>query len=85
MPGFKFNLGFSGYHYLRGNEEEDKGDNELIKNAKKFWWFSHMWTHRKAHQIKTPQELKDELMMNLDFAKVTSYDNILRGVAIIII
>ncbi|KAK3722099.1 hypothetical protein QZH41_019846, partial [Actinostola sp. cb2023] len=69
VPGFRFDLGFSGHHFLRGHAAEDEGDYEIIKNADKFWWFSHMWTHRKPHQIINPAELKTELTLNLDFAK----------------
>ena len=28
--GFRFNLGFSGWYYLNGNDEEDDGDRKLI-------------------------------------------------------
>lgn len=72
MSGFKFNLGFSGYHFeqARGNDAEDEGDKEIIKNADKFWWFSHMWTHRKPHQITNDEDLRKELSNNVDFAKV---------------
>lgn len=30
VPGFKFNLGFSGKYYHKGNPEEDDGDDMLI-------------------------------------------------------
>ena len=48
VPGFHFNLGFSGGYFLHGSDEEDEGDWELLKNADKFWWFSHMWLHKKS-------------------------------------
>ena len=70
VPGFHFNLGFSGGYFLHGNDEEDKGDWELIKNADKFWWFSHMWRHQKAHERNTLEELVEDLKWNLEFAKV---------------
>lgn len=46
MLGFYFNLGYFGGMFLLGNDEEDEGDWELIKNADKFWWFSYMWFYR---------------------------------------
>ncbi|XP_048590221.1 bifunctional heparan sulfate N-deacetylase/N-sulfotransferase 4 [Nematostella vectensis] len=69
VPGFKFNLGFSGFYYLHGNKQESGGDQELIANADKFWWFSHMYSHRKPHRIATLETMRTELMQNLDFAK----------------
>lgn len=70
VPGFHFNLGFSGGHFLAGNEKEDEGDQELIKNADKFWWFSHMWLHQQPHDRKTLELMVEDLKKNLDFAKV---------------
>lgn len=72
VPGFQFNLGFSGYHYDKapGTDQEDEGDKEIIRNAEQFWWFSHMWSHRKPHEISNPEDLKKELLNNLQFAKV---------------
>ena len=70
VPGFHFNLGFSGGYFLHGNEEEDEGDWELVKNADKFWWFSHMWLHQKAHTRNTLEEMVEDLKKNLEFAKV---------------
>ena len=70
VPGFHFNLGFSGGYFLHGNDEEDEGDWELVKNADKFWWFSHMWLHQKAHTRNTLEEMVEDLKKNLEFAKV---------------
>ena len=72
VPGFHFNLGYSGGYFLHGNDEEDEGDRELVKNADKFWWFSHMWLHKKAHERNTLEELVEDLKMNLEFAKVSN-------------
>ena len=33
IPGFKFNLGFSGRSFKQGDEEEDEGDNALLEHA----------------------------------------------------
>jgi len=73
VPGFRFNLGYSGGYFLHGNDEEDEGDWELVKNADRFWWFSHMWLHKKAHERNTLEELVEDLKMNLEFAKVSNY------------
>lgn len=70
VPGFHFNLGFSGGHFLAGNDKEDEGDRDLVKNADKFWWFSHMWLHQQPHNRKTLELMVDDLKKNLDFAKV---------------
>lgn len=70
VPGFRFNLGFSGGYFLHGSDEEDEGDWELVKNADKFWWFGHMWLHKKAHTRDNLEELVEHLKLNLEFAKV---------------
>ena len=70
VPGFHFNLGYSGGMFLSGNDEEDEGDWELIKNADKFWWFSHMWLHRQPHKSNTLDQIVEDLKANLEFARV---------------
>lgn len=69
VPGFHFNLGYSGGMFLSGNDEEDEGDWELIKNADKFWWFSHMWLHRQPHKSNTLDQIVEDLKTNLEFAR----------------
>ncbi|XP_067046227.1 bifunctional heparan sulfate N-deacetylase/N-sulfotransferase-like isoform X2 [Acropora muricata] len=69
VPGFRFNLGFSGGYFLHGSDEENEGDRELVKNADNFWWFSHMWLHMKPHERDTLDSLVEDLKMNLEFAK----------------
>lgn len=69
VPGFHFNLGYCGGMFLSGNDEEDEGDWELIKNADKFWWFSHTWLHRQPHKSNDLGWIIDDLKKNLDFAK----------------
>jgi len=51
IPGFTFNLGFSGKYYHRGTDEEDAGDDYLIQHADRFWWFCHMRSHSQPHCI----------------------------------
>uniref|UniRef100_T1K1D0 [heparan sulfate]-glucosamine N-sulfotransferase n=1 Tax=Tetranychus urticae TaxID=32264 RepID=T1K1D0_TETUR len=68
IPGFKFNLGFSGKYYHRGNQEEDEGDDMLIANAHEFWWFCHMWGHSQPHLTENITALEIRMRMNKDFA-----------------
>ena len=70
VPGFTFNLGFSGYYFLHGNNEEDEGDKALVENANKFWWFDHTWKHEKPHKQTSLKQLVYNFRKNLDFAKV---------------
>ena len=70
VPGFRFNLGFSGAFFLDGDDDEDEGDWALIRNAKSFWWFSHMWGHVKPHENPALEDLVYDMKMNWEFAKV---------------
>ncbi|XP_046856204.1 bifunctional heparan sulfate N-deacetylase/N-sulfotransferase 2-like [Xenia sp. Carnegie-2017] len=69
VPGFQFNLGFSGKYFKNGNEEENAGDEELIKNAHKFRWFCHTWAHKQPHKVNTLDEMKSLINLNMEFAK----------------
>ena len=53
IPGFRYNLGFSGgsFKLKSSTNEEKKADSLLIENRHQFWWFPHMWTHL---QVKNP-------------------------------
>ena len=70
VPGFQFNLGFSGKYFQRGNEEENKGDKELIENASAFRWFDHTWAHKQPHQVDNLDDMKQQMILNMEFAKV---------------
>ena len=50
VPGFRYNLGFSGRTFLAGTEEEDGGDLALVEAREHFWWFPHMWRHLQPHR-----------------------------------
>ena len=50
IPGFKFNLGFSGRSFKQGDEEEDEGDNALLEHAHKFTWFGHLYDREQPHK-----------------------------------
>lgn len=68
IPGFRFNLGFSGKYYHRGNRDEDLGDDALIENANNFWWFCHMWGHSQPHLTDNLTILEAQFQANKDFA-----------------
>ncbi|XP_076368391.1 bifunctional heparan sulfate N-deacetylase/N-sulfotransferase-like isoform X2 [Tachypleus tridentatus] len=69
IPGFRFNLGFSGKHYHRGTEEENEGDDALLEFAVSFWWFPHMWGHTKPHLFNNISYLEGNMNRNYQFAK----------------
>ncbi|KAH1013852.1 bifunctional heparan sulfate N-deacetylase/N-sulfotransferase isoform X2 [Dendroctonus ponderosae] len=69
VPGFKFNLGFSGKYFHHGNSEEDKGDDLILENVEKFMWFSHMWNHQQPHLYDNLSLLMDDMVLNKNFAK----------------
>lgn len=69
IPGFRFNLGFSGKFFHRGNSEENLGDDMILQNAHKFWWFEHMWSHSQPHLYDNITQIETEMRLNKDFAK----------------
>ncbi|CAH1996483.1 unnamed protein product [Acanthoscelides obtectus] len=69
VPGFKFNLGFSGKYFHHGNSEEDSGDDLVLENVDKFTWFSHMWNHQQPHLYDNLTLLMEDMQLNRNFAK----------------
>ncbi|XP_068141948.1 bifunctional heparan sulfate N-deacetylase/N-sulfotransferase [Drosophila tropicalis] len=69
LPGFRFNLGFSGKYYHHGTREENLGDDFLLQNVEEFNWFSHMWKHQQPHLYDNLTLLMAEMQMNHAFAK----------------
>lgn len=69
IPGFRFNLGFSGKFYHTGTSEENKGDDMLLDHVREFWWFCHMWRHTQPHLFDNITELEEEMRQNKLFAK----------------
>ncbi|XP_078578730.1 LOW QUALITY PROTEIN: bifunctional heparan sulfate N-deacetylase/N-sulfotransferase 2-like [Branchiostoma floridae x Branchiostoma japonicum] len=69
VPGFRFNLGFSGYFYHSGDDIEDIGDDALLANAHEFWWFPHMWAHTQPHTFTNETSLREQMILNKRFAK----------------
>jgi len=69
IPGFKFNLGYSGRGYKRGNNEEDDGDEAILEYAHRFTWFGHLFGHEQAHRLNLDDLIKS-LKTNKKFAEV---------------
>ncbi|XP_041774237.1 bifunctional heparan sulfate N-deacetylase/N-sulfotransferase [Anopheles merus] len=69
VPGFRFNLGFSGKYFHHGTHEENLGDDMLLRNVAQFNWFSHMWNHQQPHLYENVTQLMNDMMLNKDFAK----------------
>ncbi|XP_017468992.1 PREDICTED: bifunctional heparan sulfate N-deacetylase/N-sulfotransferase [Rhagoletis zephyria] len=69
VPGFRFNLGFSGKYYHHGTREENLGDDYLLRNVQEFNWFSHMWKHQQPHLYENLTLLMTEMQLNYAFAK----------------
>lgn len=69
VPGFKFNLGFSGKYYHHGTYEESLGDDELLQYVNEFNWFSHMWNHQQPHLYENLTHLMADMQLNKEFAK----------------
>ncbi|XP_065359240.1 bifunctional heparan sulfate N-deacetylase/N-sulfotransferase [Calliphora vicina] len=68
VPGFRFNLGFSGKYYHHGTREENLGDDFLLQNVQEFNWFSHMWKHQQPHLYDNVTLLMSEMQLNHAFA-----------------
>lgn len=69
VPGFRFNLGFSGKYFHHGTSDENLGDDMLLENAASFMWFSHMWNHQQPHLYDNVTQLEMDMTLNREFAK----------------
>ncbi|XP_046391931.1 bifunctional heparan sulfate N-deacetylase/N-sulfotransferase isoform X2 [Ischnura elegans] len=69
VPGFRFNLGFSGKYFHHGTAEENLGDDMLLENADQFLWFGHMWNHQQPHLYDNITQLEIDMTLNRNFAK----------------
>lgn len=69
VPGFKFNLGFSGKYFHHGTHDENLGDDMLLRNIGEFNWFSHMWNHQQPHLYDNLTALMADMQLNKEFAK----------------
>ena len=73
VPGFHFNLGFSGWYYLKSTlSSEQDGDRAIIEKASNFWWFGHIYNHSQPHLHNTTNELVLLMKANKQFAKMHS-------------
>ncbi|XP_033871892.3 bifunctional heparan sulfate N-deacetylase/N-sulfotransferase 4-like isoform X1 [Acipenser ruthenus] len=68
ITNFTFNLGFSGRFYHTGTEDEDEGDDLLMKYVDEFWWFPHMWSHMQPHLFHNESSLAEQMILNKEFA-----------------
>lgn len=68
VPGFRFNLGFSGKYYHHGTAAENAGDDMLLENVDRFMWFSHMWNHQQPHLYSNVTQLEQDMLLNKQFA-----------------
>uniref|UniRef100_A0A8B9VX34 [heparan sulfate]-glucosamine N-sulfotransferase n=1 Tax=Anas zonorhyncha TaxID=75864 RepID=A0A8B9VX34_9AVES len=68
VANFTFNLGFSGKFYHTGTEEEDAGDDLLLRSVDEFWWFPHMWSHMQPHLFHNESSLVEQMILNKEFA-----------------
>ncbi|XP_036159202.1 bifunctional heparan sulfate N-deacetylase/N-sulfotransferase 4 [Myotis myotis] len=68
VANFTFNLGFSGKFYHTGTEEEDAGDDLLLRSVDEFWWFPHMWSHMQPHLFHNESSLVEQMALNKEFA-----------------
>ncbi|XP_067259115.1 bifunctional heparan sulfate N-deacetylase/N-sulfotransferase 4 isoform X1 [Chanodichthys erythropterus] len=68
VSNFTFNLGFSGKFFHTGTQEEDDGDDLLLKYVDEFWWFPHMWSHMQPHLFHNESSLMEQMILNKDFA-----------------
>jgi len=48
------------------------GNEELVKNADKFWWFGHIWNHYQPHLSQNKENIIDLMKQNYEFAEVST-------------
>lgn len=60
----------SSLHAPAGTDEEDEGDDMLLKHRKEFWWFPHMWSHMQPHLFHNVTVLAEQMKLNKQFALV---------------
>ncbi len=74
VPGFKYNLGFSGGYYLHGaTDEENAGDYAIMKHKDKFWWFPHMWRHFQPHTFNDTKDLISDASRAIVLSRDSSF------------
>ena len=73
LSSFQYNLGFSGATFKKGpdldnKEEDDRGDDALIKYKDEFSWFPHEWQHMQPHKQDNLSILTHRMELNRNFA-----------------
>ncbi len=53
-----------------GTDEEDDGDDTLLRHRQEFWWFPHMWSHMQPHLFHNVSVLAEQMRLNRQFAQV---------------
>lgn len=65
-----YKTGASSQCVTAGTEEEDAGDDMLLRHRREFWWFPHMWSHMQPHLFHNRSVLADQMRLNKQFALV---------------
>jgi len=82
VPGFTFNLGMCGHFYRKGSPADINGSSSLVEHKDNFWWFGHTYSHRQVHLMTNLSLLRDEIEMNLQFAREMHLPIIEKGYAV---
>lgn len=69
-----YKTGASSQCVTAGTEEEDAGDDMLLRHRREFWWFPHMWSHMQPHLFHNRSVLADQMRLNKQFALVRLLD-----------
>ncbi|CAH8870453.1 unnamed protein product [Trichobilharzia szidati] len=68
IPRFTFNMGFCGAFFSKSRWSDKIVYNHLLENRHKFWWFDHLWHHRRPH-IMNKTCIQQDIERNRQFAK----------------
>ena len=64
VPGFRYNIGFSGNSFKTGTPAENEADEYLIANRDQFSWFPHEWQHMQPHLFDNVTVLINRMTKN---------------------
>ncbi|KAH8863727.1 Bifunctional heparan sulfate N-deacetylase/N-sulfotransferase 1 [Schistosoma japonicum] len=68
IPNFTFNLGFCGAFFSKSRWSDKIVNNYILQNRHKFWWFNHLWNHRRPHMFNKTC-IQQDIERNQAFAK----------------
>ncbi|CAH8525161.1 unnamed protein product [Heterobilharzia americana] len=68
IPNFTFNMGYCGAFFSKSRWSDKIVYNHLLKNRNEFWWFDHLWHHRRPH-IMNKTCIKQDVERNRKFAE----------------